>query len=99
MTIEPANSKAEAYLASKLPKYFMNSSTLFTRKENHTKENATDEISVWVTKSKAVFDKNSTILKGAAQEGGITGNYIIRWHQVNGTGGTDNDFTYEAKIK
>ena len=99
MTIEPANSKAEAYLASKLPKYFMNSSTLFTRKENHTKENATDEISAWVTKSKAVFDKNSTILKGAAQEGGITGNYIIRWHQVNGTGGTDNDFTYEAKIK
>jgi hypothetical protein len=99
MTIEPTNSKADAYLKQKLPQYFWDNNVFFTRKENHLKADTKDEISAWVQKSKAIFDKNNSILKGAAQEGGITGNFTIRWHQTNGTGGTDNDFTYEAKIK
>ena len=98
MTIEPANSKTEAYLAQKLPQYFWHNNVFFTRKENHLKDDSKDEISLWVQKSKGIFDKNSSILKGAAQEGGITGNFTIRWHQTNGTGGTDNDFTYEVKL-
>ena len=98
MTIEPANSKAEAYLAQKLPQYFWHNNVFFTRKENHLKADSKDEISTWVQKSRTIFDKNNSILKGAAQEGGITGKYIIRWHQTNGTGGQDNDFTYEVKL-
>lgn len=98
MTIEPANSKTEAYLAQKLPQYFWHNNVFFTRKENHLKDDTKDEISAWVQKSKAIFDKNSSILKGAAQEGGLTDKYIIRWHQTNGTGGQDNDFTYEVKL-
>ncbi len=98
MTIEPANSKTEAYLAQKLPQYFWHNNVFFTRKENHLKADTKDEISAWVQKSKAIFDKNSSILKGAAQEGGLTDKYIIRWHQTNGTGGQDNDFTYEVKL-
>ena len=98
MTIEPTNSKADAYLKQKLPQYFWDNNVFFTRKENHLKADTKDEISAWVQKSKAIFDKNNSILKGAAQEGGITGNFTIRWHQTNGTGGTDNDFTYEVKL-
>jgi hypothetical protein len=98
MTIEPANSKTEAYLAQKLPQYFWHNNVFFTRKENHLKDDSKDEISLWVQKSKGIFDKNSSILKGAAQEGGLTDKYIIRWHQTNGTGGQDNDFTYEVKL-
>jgi hypothetical protein len=52
-----------------------------------------------VTKSCGIFDKNNSILKAAAQEGGITQNFTIRWHQTNGTGKAEDDFTYEAKIK
>ena len=99
MTIEPTNTKAEAYLAQKLPQYFWNNNTFATQKEKHEKADNTDEISTWFAKSKDIFDKNTSILKAAAQEGGITQNFTIRWHQTNGTGGTDNDFTYEAKIK
>lgn len=98
MTIEPTNSKADAYLKQKLPQYFWDNNVFFTRKENHLKADTKDEISAWVQKSKAIFDKNNSILKGAAQEGGITGSFTIRWHQTNGTGGTDNDFTYEVKL-
>ena len=98
MTIEPTNSKADAYLKQKLPQYFWDNNVFFTRKENHLKADTKDEISAWVQKSKAIFDKNNSILKGAAQEGGITGNFTIRWHQTNGTGGNDNDFTYEVKL-
>ena len=99
MTIEPANAKAEAYLAQKLPQDFWHNSNFYTRKENHVKGDKTDEISTWVTKSCGIFDKNNSILKAAAQEGGITQNFTIRWHQTNGTGKAEDDFTYEAKIK
>ena len=98
MTVEPANSRAEAYLASKLKNDFIPNGILWTRKDKHTSADTNDEISICVAKSKSMFNRNKAILKGAAQEGGIEGSYTIRWHQANGTGDAADDFTYEVKL-
>ena len=101
MTVESANKDVEDFLASHLKNDFIKNGTIWKRQEKHTAADTKDEISAWVAKSKAVFDKSKTVLKAAAETGNkslIWGAqpFKIRWQQVNGTGNAADDFIYEA---